>query len=154
MPAGVAAMQTREWSSRMFKISTSVPSASRQWVMSACQRSLGWSAQNVRHDDRGRFCGCGVTNPRRDRIRQIVETAGTGYRRPACRARWAAMVSAPGVQALLGQRLAQPHDLVLDLQADRARVGVRPPGPRLERRLALRARSGGPAVCTQNRETP
>ncbi len=28
-------------------------------------------------DDRGRLCGCGVTNPRRVRIRQIVETAGT-----------------------------------------------------------------------------
>jgi hypothetical protein len=41
----------------MFKISTSEPSASRQWVMSACQRSFGCSAQKVRHDDRGRFCG-------------------------------------------------------------------------------------------------
>ena len=49
------AMHIREWSSRMFKISTSVPSANVQWVMSACQRSLGWSAQNVFHDDRGRF---------------------------------------------------------------------------------------------------
>ena len=52
--------------------------ASRQWVMSACQRWLGWSAQNDFHDDRGRFCGCGTTNPRRDKIRQIVEAAGTG----------------------------------------------------------------------------
>lgn len=26
----------------------------------------------------GRLCGCAVTNPRRDRIRQIVETAGAG----------------------------------------------------------------------------
>ena len=74
----LAAMVRREWSSRMFKISTSVRSASRQWVMSACQRSLGWSAQNRFHDDLGRFCGCRVTNPRRDKIRQIVDTAGTG----------------------------------------------------------------------------
>jgi hypothetical protein len=47
------ARQSREWSSRMFKISTSEPSASRQWVMSACQRSFGCSAQKVRRDDRG-----------------------------------------------------------------------------------------------------
>ena len=31
----------REWSSMMFKISTSLPSARRQWVMSSCHRSLG-----------------------------------------------------------------------------------------------------------------
>jgi hypothetical protein len=41
----------------MFKISTSEPSASRQWVMSACQRSFGCYALLVRHDDRGRYCG-------------------------------------------------------------------------------------------------
>jgi hypothetical protein len=40
-----AAMLSREWSSTMFKISTSLPSASRQWVMSACHRSFGCSAQ-------------------------------------------------------------------------------------------------------------
>jgi hypothetical protein len=70
--------QSREWSSTMFKIEISVPSASCQCVMSACQRSLGCSAQNVRQLDRGRFCGCGVTKPRRDKIRQIVDTAGPG----------------------------------------------------------------------------
>ena len=57
MRRALAAMLTREWSSRMLKISTSVPSASRQWVMSACQRSLGCSAQNRCQLDRGRFCG-------------------------------------------------------------------------------------------------
>jgi hypothetical protein len=66
----------------MFKIEISVPSASRQWVISACQRSLGCSAQNVRQDDRGRFCGCGRTKPRRDKIRQIVEVAGVAGRPP------------------------------------------------------------------------
>ena len=119
----------------MFKISTSVPSASRQWVMSACQRSLGWSAQNLCHDERGRFCGCGVTNPRRDRIRQIVETAGTGAT-PAVGQVGGDGLRA-GVQALLRQRLAEPDDLVLHLQ-HRPRAGcVRPPRARLERRLAL-----------------
>src|SRR4051812_42153086 len=96
----------------MLRISTSVPSASCQWVMSACQRWLGWSAVNRCHDDLGRFCGCGLTNPRRLRIRQIVETDGTGgtggtelagvadvevfdlgVRR--ARVRWVWMVSAP-----------------------------------------------------------
>ena len=110
----IEAMQTREWSSRMLKISTSVPSASRQWVMSACQRSLGWSAQNVFHDDRGRFCGCGVTNPRRVRIRQIVETAGTGSTPAAWQVGGDRLRA--GVQALLGESLAEPDDLVLDLQ--------------------------------------
>jgi hypothetical protein len=80
-------------SSITLRISTSVRSASRQWVMSACQRSLGWSAANRFHDDRGRFCGCETTNPRRDKIRQIVETVGTGEI-PAA-SRWAAIVSAP-----------------------------------------------------------
>lgn len=75
-----------------------VPSASCQWDRSACQRSLGWSAQKVRHDDRGRFCGCGLTKPRRDKIRQIVETADATGRPPptgTCLARCAGMVSAP-----------------------------------------------------------
>jgi hypothetical protein len=85
---------SREWSSSMLRISTSAPSASRQWVVSACQRSFGWSAANRCQDDLGRFCGCGTTNPRRDRIRQIVDVAGTD---PvgAVRARCAAIVSAP-----------------------------------------------------------
>ena len=65
----------------MLRISTAVtwPAWSRscQCVMSVCQRSLGWSASNVFHDDRGRLWGCGVMNPRRPRTRQIVETAGT-----------------------------------------------------------------------------
>ena len=55
-----------------------VPSGlvSREWVKSACQRSLGCSASNRCQDERGRFCGWGVTNPRRVRIRQIVEIYG------------------------------------------------------------------------------
>jgi hypothetical protein len=43
----------------------------------------------------------------------------------------------PGVQALPGQFLAQPHDQAGRIVADRGRGGLRPPGPRLERRLAL-----------------
>ena len=43
----------------------------------------------------------------------------------------------PGVQALPGQFLAQPDDQVGRLVADRGRGGLRPPGPRLERCLAL-----------------
>jgi hypothetical protein len=66
----------------MFKIEISVPSASCQWVMSVCQRSLGCSAQNDFQLDRGRFWGCGRTKPRRLKIRQIVETAGIAGRPP------------------------------------------------------------------------
>jgi len=59
------------------RISTSVPSASAQWVTSACRHSFGSSAWNRRHELFGRFCGCGVTKPRRDSTRQIVATDGT-----------------------------------------------------------------------------
>jgi hypothetical protein len=43
----------------------------------------------------------------------------------------------PGVQSLPGQFLAQPGDQFDGSRADRRRGGLRPPGPRLERRLAL-----------------
>jgi hypothetical protein len=39
---------------------------------------VGLIGTNIFHDERGRFCGGGGTKPRRDKIRQIVETAGTG----------------------------------------------------------------------------
>ena len=63
------------------RISTSVPSASAQCVVSACQHSLGSSAWNRRHELLGRLCGSGVTKPRRDSTRQIVATDGTARRR-------------------------------------------------------------------------
>ena len=43
----------------------------------------------------------------------------------------------PGVQALPGQFFAQPDDQVSRVVADRGRGRLGPPGPRLERRLAL-----------------
>ena len=46
------------------------------------------------------------------------------------------MVSA-GVQALFGELLAEPDDLVLQVEADRARVVVGPAGTGCERGLAL-----------------
>ncbi len=66
-----------EWSSRRLRISASVPSASCQWVTSACQSSLGWVAVKRFQADRGRLWGWGTTKPRRVRMRQIVHTAGT-----------------------------------------------------------------------------
>lgn len=57
--------------------------------MTAAEHGL---ARRMWHDERGRLCGCGVTNPRRDRIRQIVATAGE---QPARWRRCQAMVSAP-----------------------------------------------------------
>jgi hypothetical protein len=94
---------SREWSSSMLRISTSVPSANCQWVMSACHRSFGISAWNRIHDDLGRFCGCGVTNPRRLNTRQIVDTAGTDSW--VSRPRWTRIVSAPASKPFLDSSL-------------------------------------------------
>jgi len=41
------AVSSREWSSMMLRISAPLPSANCQWVMSSCQRALGWSASNL-----------------------------------------------------------------------------------------------------------
>ncbi len=70
------ATSRREWSSSTFRISTGPRWASLQWVMSACHRSFGISAANRMNELLGRFWGWGTTKPRRDRIRQMVETAG------------------------------------------------------------------------------
>jgi len=43
----------------------------------------------------------------------------------------------PGVQALPGQFLTQADDQLRSIRADRGRRRLRPPGPRLERHLAL-----------------
>ena len=51
------ATSRREWSSMTLRISTSVPSASAQWVVSACQHSLGSSAWKRRQELLGRFWG-------------------------------------------------------------------------------------------------
>ena len=73
----------------------------------------------------GRFWGCGVTKPRRDRIRQIVATDGTPVS-PWRRARWTAIVCGAGVEALVGELLAELDDLVLDRLRGAARAPVRP----------------------------
>jgi hypothetical protein len=54
------------------------------------------------------------------------------------------MVCGPVVQALPGQLLPQRHDQVHGARGDRVRGGLRPPGPRLERRLSL-----GPVAAQQ-----
>src|SRR2546427_6616968 len=66
------ASSRREWSSKRLRISTLVPVASDQCVLSACQSSLGSAAAKRLNDERGRLCGCGVMSPWRERIRQIV----------------------------------------------------------------------------------
>ena len=115
---------------------------SRDTVGRCLETSLHF--ENRRHDDRGRFCGCGTTNPRRDRIRHMVETAGTGCT-PAF-PRWTAMVTAPGVQTVLRQLFAEPDDLVLDLQADRSRVGTWTAVDRVNLRVQPMTRVGPPAL--------
>src|SRR5262245_28160198 len=75
-----------------------------QWVTSACHSLLGCSAQKRFHAERGRSCGCAVMKPRRVRMRQIVETAGTVVMAGSV-ARWAAMVSAPASKPCLSRVL-------------------------------------------------
>ena len=58
------------------EISTPLPSASCQWVLSDCQSSLGSAASKRMNEDRGRLCGCGVIRPWRARMRQMVATEG------------------------------------------------------------------------------
>ena len=62
-------------------------------MTSACHSSLGRSAQKRLHEERGRFWGCRTTNPRRLRMRQIVEVAGALVT-AGSRARCSAMVAA------------------------------------------------------------
>ena len=73
-------------------ISTSLPSARRQWVKSDCQTSLGAAASNRIHELRGRLRGSGTTSPAAWRTRRMVEVDGTG--RPS-RSRCQAIVTGP-----------------------------------------------------------
>jgi len=86
----------RAWSSRKSRISTRVPSARCQWVMSDCQHSFGRSASKRTKELRGRFSGAGVMRPASWRMRRIVEIAGVC--RPSssrCQAMVAGPASAP-----------------------------------------------------------
>jgi hypothetical protein len=60
----------------MLKIFT-CPVAITQSVASICHHSFGAGASNRNHDPFGRLCGCGITRPRRTRIRWIDATDGT-----------------------------------------------------------------------------
>ena len=53
----VEARASLDLSSRKFRISTGLPSASCQGVESSCHVSLGSSASNRMNEDRGRLCG-------------------------------------------------------------------------------------------------
>jgi hypothetical protein len=88
--------------------------------MSSCQRSFGCSAANRCQLLFGRLWGCGVTNPRADRIRQIVDP-------PAPR-------RGRGVAVEL---LAQGDDLVLDGLGCALGAFARPPGPGHQPSVAL-----------------
>jgi hypothetical protein len=79
------AIVTLEWSSMMLKIFTT-PRAVTHSVASICHRSFGAAASKQRHDDFGRFLGCGSTSARRTRTRCTPATDGTGFspERPRC----------------------------------------------------------------------
>ena len=112
------------------KSSTSLPSASHQWVMSDCQTSLGMAASKRRQELRGRLCGSGTTSPAACRMRRIVELEGT--RRPS-RSRYPAIDERAGVEPVCRELGAQGHDALTDGRGCAARVGVWPPGTGLER---------------------
>jgi hypothetical protein len=81
--------------------------------------------------ERGRLYGCGVTNPRADRIRQIVDTAGVcPWRCCMC----AAIVAAP---ASWVEFLAQGEDLVLHVAGSPVRARPWTPRPRSQAGFAF-----------------
>jgi hypothetical protein len=87
--ASIAARErhaTREWSSTTLKIFTTlVEVAITQSIASICHHSFGAGASKRRHDDFGRFSGCGNTSPRRTKMRCTVAFDGT---RPFNRGSW------------------------------------------------------------------
>jgi hypothetical protein len=101
--------------------------------MSSCQRSLGCSAAKRMMLERGRLCGCGVTNPRADRIRQIVDTAG--------RARALLQVrgdrGGAGLVPAAVEFLAQGEDLLLHLPCGAVRARPWTPRPRRQAGFAF-----------------
>lgn len=112
------AVTTREWSSRKFRISTGVPSASLKWVTSDCQRSFGSAASKRTHELLGRLCGWGLTSPRRLSTRQIVETEGTGVMPFVLRWKW--IVWAPASNP------AEMSSPLIRTMASSTSAGVRP----------------------------
>ncbi len=87
------ATQSLEWSSMMLSTSKTTPSATSTWVTSACQVSLGTSAQKRLRELFGLFWGWGITKPLALSTRQIVEVDATTS---AWRFwRWYLIVSAP-----------------------------------------------------------
>src|SRR5579875_2028381 len=93
------AASSREWSSTMLSTSTSVPSARDQWVVPACQSSLGSSAFEHPPDGAGRG-----HRPPGPALAPPLQVVADGVR--------------PGVQALFGQGLPKRDYLVFHLRAD------------------------------------
>jgi hypothetical protein len=78
--------------SSQFRISTWVPSASHQWVKSACQRSLGCSAAKRMKEDVGRRWGVGAMRPVAARWRWML---GADTTKPWWNCKCQAMVWGP-----------------------------------------------------------
>ena len=110
-------------------ISTSVPSARRQWVKSDCQTSLGAAASNRIQELRGRLCGSGTTRPAAWRTRRMVEVD---------RSRQALAPEMPGdrgrarVEAAGDELDPEGDDPVAHRVGCPVRAGVRPARARLE----------------------
>ena len=92
-------------------------------VASDCQQEFGRGNVN-RREDFGRFCGCGVTTPRRSKIRAMVARLGTGRSEPASAAPAPAHALRPEVPTPVLQLLAAPDDHILHVR--RRGAGTRP----------------------------
>ena len=90
-----AASRNRDRSSISWYTCQIDPSANGHSKLSSCQHPWTVADSNRRVADRGRFCGCGVTIPRRVNTRASVEAAGAGRPRAA---RWWATVTGPWSQ--------------------------------------------------------
>jgi hypothetical protein len=123
----------------MFRISASVPLASGQWVMSACQTSLGRSASNRRQDERGRLVGLWGDEPaagqdppdggdRRAAAGAALQVPGDGF--------------GAGVVSCFGEFFAEGDDETLDAVGDVPRVAVRPARAGFERGFTFRLVAG------------
>jgi hypothetical protein len=102
-------------------------------MKSDCHISLGWLASNRRYDDRGRFLGSATISPAAVKIRLIV--AGAGARTPSCcRCQEIVTGSASSPWAISSARSAITRARTTSPGGQR--IGLRAPGPRLQRSQA------------------
>ena len=131
----------RAWSSSQSRISTSVPSARRQWVKSDCHSSFGAEASKRIHELRGRLRGSGVTSPAAPRMRRMVEVDGMARpSRPRCQAIVTGPASRPPVVSSVRSAMIRSRTWsgvrpgLMRGRRERGSRASRPPSPYRRRR--------------------